>query len=354
MVRKSITTPYGYIYITTDLVNGMKYIGQRAWSMPDKQDYYIGSGKAFQNAVKKRKNKKLFSKEIIDWANSKEELDQLERYYIAEYDAVKSDDFYNIQEGGGSWGVGQLAGEKNPFYGRHHSNETKQKIRDNKPDQSGENNGNYGNKWSEGQKQNASDRMKGKMIGELNPNYGNKWSDEQRQHMSEMMTGRFVGEKSPMYGTHLSEETKKKLSDSHKLYAIEHPWSDERRQQMSKRVSGDGNGMYGRGELVSGNKNGMYGKSHSEETKRKLSQNHADMSGKNNPNYGKCRQKPKGIVKLSKDKKLLIEYRSVTQAIAMEGHTNNVQISKHCNSKGTTLYHDSYWMWSSDYYSQEV
>jgi hypothetical protein len=33
----------------------------------------------------------------------------------------------------------------------------------------------------------------------------------------------------------------------------------------------------------------MFGKIHSVETRRKISENHADVSGKNNPNYGKPR-----------------------------------------------------------------
>ena len=38
---------------------------------------------------------------------------------------------------------------------------------------------------------------------------------------------------------------------------------------------------------VSGEKNPMYGKTHSLETRKKMSEHHADVSGENNPIYGK-------------------------------------------------------------------
>ena len=40
-------------------------------------------------------------------------------------------------------------------------------------------------------------------------------------------------------------------------------------------------------ESVTGENNPMFGKTHSIETRRKISENHADVSGENNPNYGK-------------------------------------------------------------------
>ena len=50
----------------------------------------------------------------------------------------------------------------------------------------GENNPNYGNYWTEEQKENLSKKMKGRYDGENNPNYGNHWSDEQKRHLSEI------------------------------------------------------------------------------------------------------------------------------------------------------------------------
>ena len=61
--------------------------------------------------------------------------------------------------------------------------------------------------------------------------------------------------------------------------------SDETKDKISKnhaRLSGELNPMYG----MTGNKNPMWGKKHSEKTKKLISDNHADVSGKNNPMFG--------------------------------------------------------------------
>jgi hypothetical protein len=42
-------------------------------------------------------------------------------------------------------------------------------------------------------------------------------------------------------------------------------------------------------EAARGKNNSMYGKNHSEETKKKISENHPDVNGKNNPMWGKKR-----------------------------------------------------------------
>ena len=41
---------YGYIYLTTNLVNDMKYIGQRKYGQPEP---YLGSGVYLKRAIKK-------------------------------------------------------------------------------------------------------------------------------------------------------------------------------------------------------------------------------------------------------------------------------------------------------------
>ena len=50
----------------------------------------------------------------------------------------------------------------------------------------GENNPNYGNKWSKEQKDNLSKKMKGRYEGSKNPNYNNKWTKEQKKHLSDI------------------------------------------------------------------------------------------------------------------------------------------------------------------------
>ncbi len=107
------------------------------------------------------------------------------------------------------------------------------------------------------------------------------WADEEYKSKCRE---RVSGKNNPMYGTHRygkdnpfygkkhSEETKKKISDDHKVNS----------KFYSNRVKGSSNPMWGKG--LFGNANGMYGKHHSEKTKKRISYR---MSGINNPMYGK-------------------------------------------------------------------
>jgi hypothetical protein len=84
-----------YIYLTTNLVNGKKYIGQHN----GKQSWYLGSGSIFYKAFKKY-GRKNFKKEILCYCDSNEELNQKEIYYIDYYNAVEDKDYYNLRPGG--------------------------------------------------------------------------------------------------------------------------------------------------------------------------------------------------------------------------------------------------------------
>lgn len=88
---------YGFVYITENLVNGKKYIGQRKYV--DGWEEYLGSGKLLQRAIRKY-GKDSFHKTILQDAYSKDELNELEKHYIALYDACNSDEFYNLASGG--------------------------------------------------------------------------------------------------------------------------------------------------------------------------------------------------------------------------------------------------------------
>ena len=90
---------YGFIYITTNHVNGRQYIGQKKYDKSGKWKKYLGSGMALKKAIAKY-GLESFSKEIIEECDSKEMLDERERYWINYYNATKSDHFYNIAKGG--------------------------------------------------------------------------------------------------------------------------------------------------------------------------------------------------------------------------------------------------------------
>ena len=90
---------YGFVYITTNHVNGKKYIGQKRYDKNNKWKSYLGSGIHLKRAINKY-GAENFSKEIIEDCETKECLDQREIYWIQYYNAVESDNFYNIASGG--------------------------------------------------------------------------------------------------------------------------------------------------------------------------------------------------------------------------------------------------------------
>lgn len=97
MDKKQEHNYYGYIYITTNNINNKKYIGQHK---SDKFDYsYKGSGKIIIQAFNKY-GKENFKVELLEWCNSKNSLNQKEKYWIEYYKATTDNNFYNISKGG--------------------------------------------------------------------------------------------------------------------------------------------------------------------------------------------------------------------------------------------------------------
>lgn len=86
---------YGYIYITVNLINGKKYIGQHKGPFDLN---YLGSGKLIRRAIKKY-GKDSFTVSILEYAPTKEKLNELEIHYI---DKLKNsgDKHYNLAKGG--------------------------------------------------------------------------------------------------------------------------------------------------------------------------------------------------------------------------------------------------------------
>jgi len=108
-------------------------------------------------------------------------------------------------------------GRKNPFYGRHHSEESKQKNKQNHRSYVGENHPLWGKSPSEETRRKISESNKGKVI-----------SKEARDKISKALKGKYVGEKHPMFGKHYSEEVRKKDSEISRQH-----WADP---EFKKRI----------------------------------------------------------------------------------------------------------------------
>lgn len=83
------------IYCTTNIKNGKKYIGKDQYNNPN----YLGSGSFLKKSIKKH-GRKNFKKQILQYCNSVDEMNEAEKYWIEYFGAVKSQLFYNIAEGG--------------------------------------------------------------------------------------------------------------------------------------------------------------------------------------------------------------------------------------------------------------
>lgn len=105
---------YGYIYKTTNLINNKIYIGQKK-SKVFLNEKYLGSGKYLWHAINKY-GKDNFIVEMLDTAETRDELSELEIFYISTYNSTDPKIGYNIARGGiGGGEVYVNNGIKNEF-----------------------------------------------------------------------------------------------------------------------------------------------------------------------------------------------------------------------------------------------
>lgn len=174
------------VYKITNLINDKIYVGQDINNDPN----YFGSGIMILNAIKKY-GKNNFKKEILENCTNEKEMDDKEIFWIKELNSTNRNIGYNICEGGHSYRT--MRGENNPMFGKHLSEETKQKIREKRKLQ----------KMSDGQKE----QLRIKWSGEENPgkNKSKETIEKIRTSLSKLDR---TGSNSSMSGKTHSEETK--------------------------------------------------------------------------------------------------------------------------------------------------
>ena len=101
------------IYLTTNKVNNKKYIGMDSNNNPK----YLGSGSLILKSIKKY-GKENFTKEILEYCDSREEMEERETYWINKYNSLKDPNFYNLED--------NLKRGIDPFWNK--SEEERQKI----------------------------------------------------------------------------------------------------------------------------------------------------------------------------------------------------------------------------------
>lgn len=194
---------YGYIYITTNIINNKKYIGKHKAKIHSKS--YLGSGVILNEAIKKY-GRSNFTNKVIEWCNSLDELNEREIYWIKYYNAVNSDDFYNISPGGDgyAWNEGKTkytnsslmtvslkesetkkrlyAEGKLKAWNKGLTKETSDAIAKYSKSFS---KSKKGSKWSDIRRAAQPDQH-----GKNNPNYGHYWKDEMKKAQSEKLSGK--------------------------------------------------------------------------------------------------------------------------------------------------------------------
>lgn len=135
---------YGYIYKTTNLTNNKIYIGQKK-ATKFLGNSYLGNGKRLKEAFLKYDRKQFFV-ELLDTAESADELDEKEIYWIKEFNSTDPSVGYNLSIGGNTprglqaWNKGLVGVKKHSLetrrkmsesrMGHPTSDETKRKLRE--------------------------------------------------------------------------------------------------------------------------------------------------------------------------------------------------------------------------------
>jgi len=186
---------YGVIYETTYLNTGERYIGQTTKTGVAFDNYFGSSTRIYR--IKQKHGKSVLSKKILCECFTKEELNNMEKFYIKELQPE-----LNISTGGTGGNLGpevnkmlsenhaNFKGENHPSWGIKRSLESRNKM----------SKASKGKTHAEEWKKNHSDKMK----GENNPMKGKSLFDlvsaEKSKEMKDNLRIKFSGENNPNYG----------------------------------------------------------------------------------------------------------------------------------------------------------
>lgn len=228
---------YGYIYKTTNLINGKIYIGQHKSELFDEN--YYGSGIILKRAITKY-GKTNFVCELLEKCETKQQLEEREIYWIDRLHSCDSKIGYNRSAGGYT---PRYCGENHPMYGRHQSDASNELNRTS----------HLGKKHSQETKAKMSQIQKQISIKRKRNNL-NTWIAEQHRcrycgalMLTKYGSGKFCSANCVNKylseintGRKLSLETIEKLRESHigqKGYWVGKNRSDETKSKISKSLS---------------------------------------------------------------------------------------------------------------------
>jgi len=267
------------IYKITNQVNSKIYIGQDKHNNPN----YLGSGKILHLAFKKYGTEN-FIKEIIEECESKEQLDERERYWINFYVSTDRNIGYNIALGGDGGDTISNHPDKDLIKQKH-------------------------SEWMQ----------------ENNPARGRKKSEDEIERWKDSFVGKYKGENSPNFRKKHNDDSKIKMSEARKKW--HENLTEEERNNISDKISKSNKGKegYWKGKDNTNHSdwmkqnNPMKGKTHTDEIKQRISD--ANKKPKSDETKRKLSEankgkKPGNIVKVEIEG---IVYESLTEASIKTG-----------------------------------
>ena len=174
------------VYIHTNKTNGKRYVGITSQNPEHRWrhgDGYKGCPVFYKAIIKYGWD--CFEHEVFASHLTREEAENMERLLIKRLETLSTQNGYNVLEGGNAPSLNK---------------ETRLKISESR-------------------------------MGERNPMYGKKHTEEQKEHLRQMMSG----ERNPRYGKEVSEETRRKISLSNKGRPCS--LTEEQKIEMAKKVS---------------------------------------------------------------------------------------------------------------------
>ena len=203
---------YGYVYKTTNMINGKIYIGQHKSTVFDTD--YKGSGVYLQCAIA-HYGIENFNVELLEAVESQEELDASEIRLIEEYNSRDLNIGYNIAVGG--------AGGQNGIH-RKRTAETRQKIADS---------------WNRRNRVMSEETRK--KLRDSWKNMPDSKKEERARKLSEKLTGRTMSQEirdkigDSCRGQKRTEEQRAKMSQAQRNKG---PISEEQRERIAKIAKG--------------------------------------------------------------------------------------------------------------------
>ena len=229
--------PIGFVYLTTNIVNGKIYVGQYTFKADKRLNAnYLGSGTVIEQAIKKY-GRENFKRRILKLCYTVNQLNGYETYYTLKYNPMLDPKIGYNQ----IIGPNRVCGNKNPA---SYPNVKKKMIEVNRKTTS---NPEYRKRQSEimkeyykthkptflGRKHSEESirLMRQKALGRPSPNKGRPASEEQKRKQSISMKGKFSKENNPNFGRKHSEETRRKMSEIKKVQYKGRKWINNGKQE---------------------------------------------------------------------------------------------------------------------------